>query len=240
MHCSTKDREQLERLLTSNHELSVLQARMQSLPEHETLQQLKTEQIKQRNDKVRTRAAGNEKRTDVFRLRQEVAKLKEREQDDRAKLTTATDKELRKDLKHDLSSTIKKLEDFEDRLKRAERTADYFEETAAEEPDDYSKKIAEAEQQVERAENALRADMSAAKARVEASREELNDDVLQAYDRGVDEQGVGAAWMQGRMCQGCFMELDPASLKSIHRTPADELPQCPECNVLLLVQREEN
>jgi len=95
MHCSTDDRRQLETLLASNQELSVLQARLDTLDEREKLEQLKAEQIKARNEQVRNRAAGNEHRTDVFRLRQEVAKLKERERDDRATLSTATDRERR-------------------------------------------------------------------------------------------------------------------------------------------------
>lgn len=239
MHCSTDDRRQLETLLASNQELSVLQARLDTLDEREKLEQLKAEQIKARNEQVRNRAAGNEHRTDVFRLRQEVAKLKERERDDRATLSTATDREQRRDLKHDLSTTLAKLEDFEDRLERAIRTAEFFDGNESEQPDAYQAAIREAEENVQRAENALRADMDAAAARVQAARELLNDEVLAAYDRGVEEQGIGAAWLKGRMCQGCFMELDPASLKSIQRTPADELPQCPECNVLLLVYREE-
>ena len=237
MHCSIEDKKHLEMLLDSSQELDMMKARLQALPEREKLEQLKAEQIQQRNENVRTRAHGNEQQSDVFRLRQEVSKLKARERDDKRSLTATTDKEARKDLKHDLNNTQRKLADFEQRLEKATRTAEYFQEAAAE-PDLFEAKIAQAKQELDRAENALQADMTAADARVQAARERISPEVLHVFDQRKAEQGMGAAWLKGQTCQGCFMELDPASLKNIRQTPADELAWCPECNVILLQPEE--
>lgn len=240
MRCTKNDRDALAVLMESNLELSTLEARLQTLPERDKVKKLEEDLRATQDNSVRARVSEREQRTDVMRLRQEVAKLRARERDNRHSLSTATDPERRKDIRHDLATTQRKLEDFEDRLMRAERTAQTFD-APVEEDSHMADRVAltEALQALARAENAIEADMSAANARIASARSRVNPGVLDLYDQGQAEHGVGAAWLKGRTCQGCFMELDPATMKDIRHTPADQLQQCPECNVILLVHSQD-
>lgn len=276
-----EQRKALETLLEATQELSILQARMQTLAEREEVKALRSEVLAEKNSAVRERSRDRQHRHDVLRLRQEVAKLKERQRANRAALRAEMDAEQRKDLRHDLSSTQRRLLDFEERLSRAQRTANVFHRSPSHNEQDHaglaehavpatpytepdsspsgstvhgtagidvptpqqdsaSQKLADAQKRLSQAEDAVRADMEAAQARAEHAEKQLDDELLRAFTRGMEEHGVGVAWLKGRMCQGCYMELDPMALQEIRETPPDELPRCPECSVLLLLRQDEH
>lgn len=239
MRCNQEDRKALETLVEATQEVAILTARLQTLPEREKLDQLKEKQVQARNEQVKHRAQNKDQRHDVLRLRREVAKLKERERADRKSLGVVTDKERRRDIRHDLESTHRRLQDFEERLERAVRTATMFDENLPGDTEAVSTEIGEAQRAVERAENALQADMDAARSRIKNAETQLDPRLLEEFERGMEERGVGAAWLKGRMCQGCYMELDPLSMREIRNAPADALVTCPECNVILLVHHDQ-
>ena len=95
--------------------------------------------------------------------------------------------------------------------------------------------LQQARDRVAQASRAIEADLAAAQSRAEAARAAICDSVLAAYDEQREAHGVGAAKLQGRTCQGCFMELDPAFMKQLRAAADDEVLRCPECGVLLLV-----
>ena len=80
-------------------------------------------------------------------------------------------------------------------------------------------------------------DRQAALARSERDRAaaDLPADLLALYEkvRGQHE-GVGAAALYQRRCEGCRLELNAADLREIAAEPADTVLRCPECNRLLV------
>ena len=70
--------------------------------------------------------------------------------------------------------------------------------------------------------------------KVQVIKNELPDEIVEAYDIQREDHGVGAAQLIDRVCQGCHMSLDNATLTAFRKAPVDELLQCPECNTYLI------
>lgn len=261
MRCDPEYKPYLAQLAASDDEISVLEARLNSLPEQARLDDLLEKQTQRRQQVALRRSSAREKKQSVERLRQDVGKLRARAKANVKALSAEVDRERRRDLKHDLAATHTRLAVLEERLRKADEVAAMFadeqEESAGtfnsghladpivthtsageavgDDTDrDLADAIAEARRDVERAQNAIHADIQAATSRAQAARRKICQHVLDAYDRQRAEHGVGAAELKGRTCQGCFMELDPAFLREVKNSPADVLLRCPECNVLLL------
>ncbi|WP_408926009.1 zinc ribbon domain-containing protein [Corynebacterium sp. YSMAA1_1_F7] len=247
MRWTTEDRKTLTDLARDQEELSIAQARLDSLPEQAKLEELQAQKREDHRQQVLNNAQLRSDQATIKRLRQDVAKLKQRERANVAGLGAQTDPERRRDLKHDLHSTRDRLQDLEHRLERSNRVQALFSDTnsAADEADSQThaqidEDIATARTDLERATSALHADISAIKSRLAQRRtalEDTNSELLRAYDQQLSEHGVGAAPLKGRTCQACFMELDPLSMKELDALAASgggEVPRCPECNVLLL------
>lgn len=47
--------------------------------------------------------------------------------------------------------------------------------------------------------------------------------------------GVGIARLEHGMCTGCHLTIPPAQVTEVRRTPAGELPTCPECARILVI-----
>lgn len=261
MRCDPEYKPYLAQLAASDDEISVLEARLNSLPEQARLDDLLEKQAQRRQQVSLRRSSAREKKQSVERLRQDVGKLRARAKANVKALSAEVDRERRRDLKHDLAATHTRLAVLEERLRKADEVAAMFAdeqeesagtfnsghladpivthtsagEAAGDNTDrDLADAIADARRDVERAQNAIHADIQAATSRAQAARRKICQHVLDAYDRQRAEHGVGAAELKGRTCQGCFMELDPAFLREVKNSPADVVLRCPECNVLLL------
>lgn len=244
LRCSPEFRPTLATLAAADESLSVLRARLAALPERQELSRLEQLEIK-RDKRMLERFQQNRGHQQMInRLRQDVGKLKERVRANKKALSAEVDREKRKDLKHDLSAAQVRLQNAEERLATELKTAGLFSdetkvdalgEAADEELKTVAAKIQLAREKVAQASRAIEADISAAEARAEAARNHICDSVLEAYDKQRAAHGVGAANLQGRTCQGCFMELDPAFMKQLRSAAADEVMRCPECEVLILV-----
>lgn len=261
MRCDPEYKPYLAQLAASDDEISVLEARLNSLPEQARLDDLLEKQAQRRQQVALRRSSAREKKQSVERLRQDVGKLRARAKANVKALSAEVDRERRRDLKHDLAATHTRLAVLEERLRKADEVAAMFAdeqeesagtfnsghladpivthttagEAAGVDTDrDLADAIADARRDVERAQNAIHADIQAATSRAQAARRKICQHVLDAYDRQRAEHGVGAAELKGRTCQGCFMELDPAFLREVKNSPADVVLRCPECNVLLL------
>lgn len=261
MRCDPEYKPYLAQLAASDDEISVLEARLNSLPEQARLDDLLEKQAQRRQQVALRRSSAREKKQSVERLRQDVGKLRARAKANVKALSAEVDRERRRDLKHDLAATHTRLAVLEERLRKADEVAAMFAdeqeesagtfnsghladpivthtsagEAAGDDTDrDLADAIADARRDVERAQNAIHADIQAETSRAQAARRKICQHVLGAYDRQRAEHGVGAAELKGRTCQGCFMELDPAFLREVKNSPADVVLRCPECNVLLL------
>jgi predicted nucleic acid-binding Zn-ribbon protein len=47
--------------------------------------------------------------------------------------------------------------------------------------------------------------------------------------------GVAIARLNGRQCEGCHLDISAAEIDALKATPHDQLPECPQCGRLLLV-----
>ncbi|MFS3128761.1 zinc ribbon domain-containing protein [Nocardioides sp. Bht2] len=59
-------------------------------------------------------------------------------------------------------------------------------------------------------------------------------DLLALYEKVREKQGVGAAMLRARRCEGCQLTLNPADLSRITKTPLDEVVRCEECSRILV------
>lgn len=231
MKCTTKDQQALRTLARDTEQQSILQARLDSLPERRRVNELEAELRRRRERELKNRANCREKRASEHRLRQDIAKLRARAKANADALSAETDHEKRKDLKHDLRSTRVRLDALEKQLERVDRVAEFF---SHEESQEVGPELREAREQLERAENAVNADLEAVNARITQAKEDLSPEVLAEYESQYFEHGVGVAELKGTTCQGCFMELDPLTMRGFRNADPDELLRCPECNVLLV------
>ncbi len=63
----------------------------------------------------------------------------------------------------------------------------------------------------------------------------LDQDLVALYDTIRDQtQGVGAAMLRGKRCEGCRMELTPVEIARIKGLPDDEVVRCEECRRILV------
>lgn len=69
----------------------------------------------------------------------------------------------------------------------------------------------------------------------EAVAGELPDDLVSLYDKvRASGGGIGAAALRQRRCEGCRLELDPASLRDIRAAAPDAVVRCDECRRILV------
>lgn len=172
---------------------------------------------------------------EILHIQEDERKLKRREADSRAQLQATSDPELRKDLEKDLVSTRSRLSFLTSEMQEAHNEVHALRQAR----DLAQQRIREAEAALEQAKQAvadLPQDTSEADrdARIAQLREALPAEVVAEFDAQVAENGVGAAFFNGRSCGGCFIMLPPAELGQIRQTPQEQLPQCSNCGSYLI------
>jgi predicted nucleic acid-binding Zn-ribbon protein len=92
-----------------------------------------------------------------------------------------------------------------------------------------------AEASLAEAQSVVDGDLARHESTRDALRGELDDAVLARYDRlRVQFKGVAIAKLTGSRCDGCHLDMSPAELDAVRHAPPDELPECPNCNRLLV------
>lgn len=54
------------------------------------------------------------------------------------------------------------------------------------------------------------------------------------YEHVRAKLGVAAAMLTGSQCEGCHLDLSPAEVDEVRRSPVDAIPDCPQCGRLLV------
>jgi uncharacterized protein len=80
----------------------------------------------------------------------------------------------------------------------------------------------------------IAAELAALDQRRTQLRAELDPGLLSRYDRLRSQLGVAVARLVGARCEGCHLDMSPAELDAVKRSPADELAECPQCNRMLV------
>lgn len=146
-----------------------------------------------------------------------------------------------KDLEHlqsELASLDRRIGDLED----AELEIMEELESAQRELEGARAQLSELEERVATlhdARDARLADLRAEAGGLRRTREEIVGGVaevlLTLYDRlRQQKDGVGAALLRARRCQGCSLELNSSDLAAISRQPEDAVVRCEECGRILV------
>lgn len=62
----------------------------------------------------------------------------------------------------------------------------------------------------------------------------LPEALIGRYEQVRAKLGVAAAMLTGSQCEGCHLDLSPAEVDDVRRSPADAIPDCPQCGRLLV------
>nr|WP_253945288.1 C4-type zinc ribbon domain-containing protein [Nocardioides sp. zg-DK7169] len=141
-------------------------------------------------------------------------------------------------MNHELQSLERRIASLEDQeLEVMERL-----ETAQARLDELTGMLTETEAEIAELETAReekQSDIDAKLVDVEAQRgpsvEGMPSDLLALYDKlRAAKNGIGAAELRQRRCNGCQLGIDAAELASIKATPADTVVRCEECSRILV------
>ena len=82
---------------------------------------------------------------------------------------------------------------------------------------------------------ALQTQLSAVQDERQVTASGLPQDLLALYEKlRAQKNGVGAAALRRRECEGCRLTLNASDLGIIAKAPADEVIRCEECNRILV------
>lgn len=193
-------------------------------PEEQELKKLIDERQRLTDASAAAQLAVDDMELEILRIQEDERKLKRRELDDKRQLSAETDPERRKDLEHDRYAAKSRIADLLSELKEAHNEIAALRNNR----DVHAARVDEANRKVEAAQRAVDALPEDDVVDTEALRAQLPSDVLRAYDN------IGAAKFNGRVCNGCFIQLPQAERAEVLAEPADVLPTCPNCGTLLV------
>lgn len=219
-------------------ELSRLDHRRRTLPEHTELEDA-TAAVRAAKDKlVEVETAAGDLDRDIRRLERDVEGVRARtERDNQLLAGSGVAAKQAADLQHELETLKRRQSVLED------EQLEVMEQREALGVDlDHSRGVlAAAEQSVDDVtarRDATTADIDASETGRQRARTEvvatLPADLLTAYDKRRAQQGVGAALLLARRCQACRLELDRTAIAELRAAPADAVVHCEECGVILV------
>lgn len=205
-----------------------------------TLEQREYERLQQELSRMREAAGSAQMAVDdmeleILRIQEDERKLQRRERDDKAQLTAEIDPERRKDLEHDRYATKSRITDIHYELKEAHNEIHALRNNR----DVHGAHVSDLERKVEVAQRAAEAANEAAsnidpREKANELRAQLPAEAIAAFEDRQDENDVGVAAFNGRVCGGCFIQLPAADRSRINLAPEDELPVCPNCESYLV------
>ncbi|WKD57294.1 Putative zinc ribbon domain protein [Corynebacterium capitovis DSM 44611] len=193
-------------------------------PEQKELNKLIDERARLASAAAAAQLAVDDMELEILRIQEDERKLKKRELDDKRQLSAETDPDRRRDLQHDRYAAKSRIADLLSELKEAHNEIAALRNNR----DNHGARLDEADRKIEAARRAVEALPEGDVADVGALREALPDDALAAYE------SAGVAFFNGRACGGCFIQLPPSERSAVLAAPADEVPACPNCGVLLV------
>jgi predicted nucleic acid-binding Zn-ribbon protein len=219
-------------------ELSRLAHRANHLPQRDAIERMRGEHDVANDRLGAIRIALEDLDNQVSRYEVEIAAVRQREDRDRALLSSgATDAKQLSDLQHELETLMRRQSSLEDSLLEVmERREELQAQVAAEEGaiETLQAELALAQQALD----AALAEIDEARLSLSARRDTLAaalDPALAAvYERQRAGGGPGAAPLLGHRCGGCRIEIDRGELARISAAADDDVVRCPECGAILL------
>jgi predicted nucleic acid-binding Zn-ribbon protein len=214
--------------------------RRRTLPEIAELDALAAEHSRLRDTEVATKAEVADLEEQQKRADADVDQVRQRKDRDQRRLDAGQVSAAREleQLQSEIGSLTRRqaaLEDIEleimEKLEDAQRRVD---ELAANRESVGRNALA-----VQRARDAAWAEIdgeaTATQQQRDAAAAEIPADLLSLYEKiRANSGGVGAAVLRKRRCEGCHLELDPASLNQIRSAAPETVVRCEECRRILV------
>lgn len=220
--------------------LDQLAHRRRTLPEVAELESLAAEHSRLRDQEVQYQTVVSDLQEEQSRADADVNAVRERKARDRQRLDSGqitASKEL-ESLQSEVASLERRQQTLEETeleiMERLEENQKALDAAAASRAD-----IAERAQRAQQARDTAWAEIDTEAEQVKAERSEnagdVPDDLLELYEKiRADRDGVGAAEMRQKRCEGCRLELDPAELTRIRQSADDVVVRCEECRRILV------
>lgn len=219
-------------------ELARIAHRAAHLPQREALERIKAEHNAAGDRLGAVRIALEDLDAQVSRFETEIDAVRQREDRDRAMLTSgATDAKQLSDLQHELETLLRRQTNLEDALlevmeRREELQAQLTTEEGAVEA--LQSELAAAQQALDAALAEIDEAREAHSSRRDTLAAALDPAVSALYERQRAGGGPGAGPLLGHRCGACRIEIGRGELSRISAAPEDELVRCPECGAILL------
>lgn len=142
-------------------------------------------------------------------------------------------------IRSELSTIKRKKNDYEDELLEAMERIEELDSrttTLAHRHAELQGKVDELTRDRDHAAGDLDAELSAKRAEREQVLAELDDQLVRLYEHVRAQQGsVAVSVLDGKVCEGCFLELTPSELEEVRQEATHSVPRCPQCDRLLIV-----
>jgi hypothetical protein len=221
-------------------ELTRLEHRRRSLPEHEQISTLEQRDRELRDQLTALEAKAGDLKREQAKAEADVEQVRTRIDRDRARLDAGQ------------VSSPKELENLQSEVESLHRRQSDLEEIVLDVME--RQEGAEAQQQAAAAERGgIATDLAAVTARRDAELAEIGEqagkatdrrtavvadepaDLINLYERlRVQHGGVGAAALRRGRCEGCHLSLNTVDLNAIRAAAADEVLRCEECRRILV------
>jgi predicted nucleic acid-binding Zn-ribbon protein len=219
--------------------LSQIAHRQRSMPEHAQIEQLQARLAAVDAQLVVARTAATDLARELTKAEADVEQVRTRAARNQARLDSgqASAKDLQ-GLQHELESLANRqsiLEDVELEIMERQEAAATALSTATAEHDKVSAELAEVQALRDKALAVLETEANSERQARENAAAGVPKALITLYEK-IREQsdGVGAARLYQRRCEGCRLSVPPNDLNNIRSAPVDEVIRCEECRRILV------
>ncbi len=209
------------------------------MPEHAEIEQLKAQLAAIDADLVVARTATTDLHRQLTKAENDVEQVRTRVARNQARLDSGqgSAKDLQ-GLQHELESLANRqgvLEDVELEIMERQEAATAALNTAKAEYDKVAEQLAEVEARRDKALALLEAEAKTESQARENAAAGVPKALITLYEKIREHSdGVGAARLYQRRCEGCRLSVPPNDLNNIRSAPADEVIRCEECRRILV------
>lgn len=220
--------------------LSQLDHRRSSLPEHAELEALAKDTTQLRDLLVAAQTEESDTAREQTKAEQDVDQVRQRAGRDQQRLDSGavtSPKDL-ENLQREIASLARRQGDLEDVVLDVMERRESAQERVAELTDRLSAVQATAEEAAARRDAAtegIDAEIAGLTKDREAIAASVPADLLKLYEKlRTQQDGVGAARLYQRRCEGCQLELNITELNEVRAAPADTVVRCENCRRILV------
>lgn len=220
--------------------LAQLQRRRRNLPEIAKLAEYAERRTELDGRRVEAETAVSDLSIAQRKADGEVEQVKARRERDQKRLDSGavTNPKDLENIQHEMAALerrISTLEDEELEVMEQLESAQHDLDAVSGELADLDRSIADTEAARDKAVAEIDARLQEVTAERELTAQHVPDELMALYAKVcAQHDGVGAAALRQRRCEGCRLELNAADLREIAAEPDDAVLRCPECSRILV------